>query len=204
MTNKKIRSILKIKRLEMSAEERDIDSDSIQKQLFHWIKNITANSLKTENSLQIATFWPMKLEPNIIWLNNKLSELENVNLSLPVTKDSDRYLEFREWDPSVQLIKGKYGILEPYSKSVITKPNIIFVPTLGYSNVGDRIGYGSGYYDRTLAELINQNYKFITIGIAWDQGLITESYKAAQHDIRLNAIVTPSGWINKSYKEYIP
>ncbi|AGF49376.1 5-formyltetrahydrofolate cyclo-ligase [Candidatus Kinetoplastidibacterium galati] len=195
MTNKKIRSVLKNKRLEMSREDRDMGSYKIQKKLFLWISNIAAKSLKIGNIIQVTTFWPMPLEPNIIWLNNKLTELDNVKLSLPVTKDSDKYLEFKEWNRSISLIKGKYGILEPDSKYIITRPDIILVPTLGYSNTGDRIGYGSGYYDRTLSELISKKYRFVTIGIAWDHGLIEGPYKAASHDIKLDAIITPRGWV---------
>lgn len=203
MTNKIIRSILKIKRLEMSVEERNSGSYMIQEKLFLWICAVAAKSLKTGNDiLQIASFWPMKLEPNITLLNNKLSELGNVNLSLPVTNDSNRYLEFKKWNPSIPLIEGKYGILEPDSESIITKPDIILVPTLGYSNIGDRIGYGCGYYDRKLSELIGQKYKFITIGIAWDHGLIKWPYKTSTHDIRLDAIITPKGWVKKPSEDY--
>lgn len=195
MTTREIRSIIKNKRLEMSTQDRSNGSYLIQKKLFPWLKDISIKYLRIGRPIQIATFWPMPLEPNITCLNQKLSELGNVNLSLPVTNDSDKYLEFKEWNTNILLVKGKYGILEPNSQSIIARPDIVLVPTLGYSNTGDRIGYGSGYYDRTLSELINQKYRFITIGIAWDQGLIQEPYKAAEHDIRLDAIISPKGWV---------
>ncbi|AFZ83283.1 5-formyltetrahydrofolate cycloligase [Candidatus Kinetoplastibacterium blastocrithidii TCC012E] len=200
MTNKRIRLLLKNKRLEMSIKDRDSGSYLIEKQLYFWIKNTAAEEYEAGNIIQIATFWPMPLEPKIVSLNHRLSKLDNVKLSLPVTNDLDKYIEFKEWNPSIAMIRGRYGILEPSSSSIVAQPHIILVPTLGYSNNGDRIGYGSGYYDRKLSELINQKYKFITIGIAWDQGLIKEPYKAAKHDIKLDAIISPKGWVKEPPK----
>src|SRR3546814_17560144 len=65
--------------------------------------------------------------------------------------------------------EGAYGIQEPMGK-VAPPPDIVLVPTLGYTRQGDRIGYGKGYYDRTLAPLKAQGHSFTTIGIAWAAG----------------------------------
>jgi 5,10-methenyltetrahydrofolate synthetase len=74
----------------------------------------------------------------------------------------------------------------------------VLVPTLGFTRQGNRVGYGKGYYDRTLAHLKAQNHPHTTIGIAWACGdLGDEAYAPAEHDIRLDAILTDKGWAVK-------
>ena len=74
-------------------------------------------------------------------------------------------------------------------------PDLVLVPVLGFTMFGDRLGYGKGYYDRTLALWQSQGYLPYTLGLAWDEGLIEDcTYQAAPHDVPLNAILTPSGF----------
>jgi len=90
--------------------------------------------------------------------------------------------------------EGAYGIQEPVSGPA-PLPDIILVPTLGYTREGDRIGYGSGYYDRTLAALKESGHPFVSIGIAWATGDLSDTgYKPQPHDIRLDGILTDKGW----------
>jgi 5-formyltetrahydrofolate cyclo-ligase len=66
---------------------------------------------------------------------------------------------------------------------------------LGYTRQGDRVGYGKGYYDRTLAALKAQEHPHISIGIAWATGdLSNEKHSPAPHDVKLDAILTDKGW----------
>src|SRR3546814_16351107 len=72
---------------------------------------------------------------------------------------------------------------------VAPPPDIVLVPTLGYTRQGDRIGYGKGYYDRTLAALKAQGHSFTTIGIAWAAGDLAAAglaHNPAPHDDRLD------------------
>lgn len=92
--------------------------------------------------------------------------------------------------------EGVYGIQEPVGPAA-PPPDIILVPTLGYTRKGDRVGYGQGYYDRTLAELKAQGHRFTTIGIAWATGDLAAagiSHTPAEHDVRLDSILTDKGW----------
>ena len=89
---------------------------------------------------------------------------------------------------------GAYGIQEP-DGPVISAPDIVLVPTLGYTRQGDRLGYGGGYYDRTLAALKSAGHTVTTIGIAWASGdLSGQPYTPAAHDVRLDAVLTDKGW----------
>ncbi|OYV49110.1 MAG: hypothetical protein B7X10_02235 [Burkholderiales bacterium 21-58-4] len=74
-------------------------------------------------------------------------------------------------------------------------PELVLVPTLGYTRAGDRIGYGKGYYDRTLAALKARRHTYTSIGIAWSCGdLSGQAYTPAAHDVRLDAVLTDKGW----------
>jgi 5,10-methenyltetrahydrofolate synthetase len=75
-------------------------------------------------------------------------------------------------------------------------PDVVLVPTLGFTDQGARLGYGGGYYDRTLAHLHEAGKDFLALGIAWDQARIEEqaSYQPGAHDYPLDAILTPRGW----------
>src|SRR3546814_20506772 len=79
---------------------------------------------------------------------------------------------------------------------VAPPPDIVLVPTLGYTRQGDRIGYGKGYYDRTLAALKAQGHSFTTIGIAWAAGDLAAAGLApnpAPHEDRLDRLLTDQG-----------
>jgi 5,10-methenyltetrahydrofolate synthetase len=75
-------------------------------------------------------------------------------------------------------------------------PDVMLIPTLGFTEQGARLGYGGGYYDRTLAQLNETGKDFLALGIAWDQARIEEQagYQPEAHDYPLDAILTPSGW----------
>ena len=74
-------------------------------------------------------------------------------------------------------------------------PDVVLVPTLGYTAQGDRLGYGGGYYDRSLAALRDRGHPFIAIGIAWSCGALDAGYAPAAHDFPLDAVLTEDGWV---------
>jgi 5,10-methenyltetrahydrofolate synthetase len=104
-------------------------------------------------------------------------------------------LEFHVWRPTDTLKPGAFGVLEP-TRGEKLMPDVLLVPTLGFTDQGARLGYGGGYYDRTLADLDTAGKNFLALGIAWDQARIEEQteYRPEAHDYPLDAILTPSGW----------
>lgn len=74
-------------------------------------------------------------------------------LSLPCTPRKGRPLIFRHWAPGDKLRAGPYGTREPYAHHPEAFPSVIFVPLLAFTASGERLGYGGGFYDRTLRQL---------------------------------------------------
>jgi len=144
----------------------------------------------------VAAFWPLTDEPDLRPLLAQWAQA-NITVALPVIRQRATPLEFRPWTPAAAMQAGAYGILEPqHGRAVL--PDVILVPTLGYTDQGDRLGYGGGYYDRTLADLRERGHAFIAIGIAWSCGKLAADYQPAPHDVRLDAILTPDGWMPKA------
>jgi 5-formyltetrahydrofolate cyclo-ligase len=142
----------------------------------------------------IAAFWSMPEEPQLQPLLRQWSEEDGYRVSLPVVVAPDAPLEFRLWDPDAPMREGAYGIQEPVG-DLAPPPDIVLVPTLGYTRAGDRVGYGGGYYDRSLAALKASGHRFVTIGIAWAVGDLTGTgYEPQPHDFRLDGILTDKGW----------
>lgn len=168
----------------------------IRGRLFTWLATTRAR-LQEEGRpapQTIAAFWAIDDEPDLEPLLRQWVEEEGLTISLPVVTAANAPLTFRLWTPGARMKKGAYGIAEPQG-AIAPLPDLVLVPTLGYTRQGDRVGYGKGYYDRTLAALKAQNHVFTSIGIAWASGdLSNEPYTPAEHDVPLDAILTDKGW----------
>ncbi|NYT84933.1 5-formyltetrahydrofolate cyclo-ligase [Pollutimonas harenae] len=170
----------------------------IRGRLFTWLAT-TRTALRDAGKpvpQNIAAFWSIDGEPLLQPLLEQWAEEEGYQVSLPVVTTPNAPLQFRLWTPGTEMQEGRYGIQEPVGP-LAPPPDIILVPTLGYTRQGDRVGYGQGYYDRTLAELRQQGHRFTTIGIAWATGDLAAAgitHAPAEHDFRLDSILTDKGW----------
>ncbi|MEI2415841.1 5-formyltetrahydrofolate cyclo-ligase [Orrella sp. JC864] len=145
----------------------------------------------------VAAFWPMQDEPDLRPLLRQWAEA-GLQVLLPVVKTAGAPLEFHPWTPDTPMQPGAYGIPAPAGGQPAL-PDVVLVPTLGYTAQADRLGYGGGYYDRTLAALRERGHPHTTIGIAWREGRIDDPhYRPAPHDVRLDAVLTPTGWVPKA------
>ncbi|MBB5215441.1 5-formyltetrahydrofolate cyclo-ligase [Parapusillimonas granuli] len=191
-----LRARLKQRRAAQNAVDSNRGALLIRGRLYTWLAT-TRTRLREEGRRapeNIAAFWAMEDEPALQPLLQQWVEEEGYRVSLPVVTTRDAPLEFRLWTPEASLRAGAYGIMEPVGEPA-PPPDIILVPTLGYTRQGDRVGYGKGYYDRTLAALKAQGHVFTAIGIAWATGdLSGEGYTPAAHDFQLDAILTDKGW----------
>ena len=145
----------------------------------------------------VAGFWPLDGEPDLRPIFAQLHAMGYI-VTLPVVVKKQAPLEFHVWQPQDPLSRGAFGVLEPMRGEVL-QPAVLLVPTLGFTDHGARIGYGGGYYDRTLAQISETGQAFVTIGVAWDQARIEEEtgHRPEEHDYPLDAILTPSGWISE-------
>ena len=177
----------------MPVAERQHNSTQLCSELWRWFE--ARSLLRPLDSEIVAGFWPLTYEPDLRPLFERL-HAAGTTISLPVIVKKHAPLEFRAWLPADTLKPGAFGVLEPTGGNAL-RPTILLVPTLGFTEQGDRLGYGGGYYDRTLAELSKSDLPFTTIGIAWDQASISKDaqHAAQAHDYPLDAILTPSRWV---------
>ncbi|MDB5807838.1 MAG: 5-formyltetrahydrofolate cyclo-ligase [Betaproteobacteria bacterium] len=133
--------------------------------------------------------WPIKNEfdarPLITrWLADNPAHIA----VLPVVIKRHTPLQFRAWTPATRMRGAGFGTSVPDEGEWLT-PTTLLIPLVGYDRAGYRLGYGGGYYDRTLATLDPQPYK---IGIAYADCAL-DTIEPQDHDIRMDILITERG-----------
>lgn len=100
----------------------------------------------------VSGYWPMGSEIDVRPLLNKLHK-DGHRTMLPVMQGAGRGLLFKVWAPGDALQPAKYGTSEPMGEADFSVPEVLLVPLLAFDAEGYRLGYGGGFYDRTLSEL---------------------------------------------------
>ena len=149
---------------------------------------IVAHALATLPRPRVAAFcWPIKHEPDVRPLLASWASA-NGRAALPVVVAEKEALRFREWTPDTRLEPDRYGIPTPTAGDWLT-PDLILLPLNGFDGAGYRLGYGGGYFDRTLAAL---SPRPLAVGVGFEINRI-DSIRPEAHDQRLDWIVTESG-----------
>ena len=146
-------------------------------------------NLNFEKNSIISGYFPIKYEVNIISYLESLNQ-QKLNVCFPCIIKKDSYLIFKKWDFRKPLKKGKFEIYEPDEKK-IEIPSKIFVPMLAYTKQKYRLGYGGGFYDRTI-EFLEKKRKITTIGVAFEDQKADE-IPVMKFDKRLDIIITEKG-----------
>jgi 5-formyltetrahydrofolate cyclo-ligase len=135
----------------------------------------------------VSAFHPLRDEPDTLQLLSALAA-EGFATALPVVVGRESPLTFRLWRPGDPTRSGAMSIAEPLEEAPAVDPDLLFVPLACFDRRGHRIGYGAGYYDRTLAGL--RAIKPIhAVGVAYGVCEVAAApYEA--HDQSLDAIVT--------------
>lgn len=113
----------------------------------------------------IGGYWPLPGELDIRPLLTACDG-QGHELALPCTPRKGKPLTFRAWTPSDDLKAGPYGTREPFPDQAEVMPTLVLVPLLAFTQHGERLGYGGGFYDRTLAGLKERGEVF-ACGIAY-------------------------------------
>lgn len=121
-------------------------------------------------------------------LLSRLLEL-GCQCALPVVVGRDQPLLFREWAPHDTLEAGPFGTREPASDAPEVTPGMLIVPLLAFDLRGFRLGYGGGFYDRTLRGLREDHEGCLAIGYAYADQQV-DSVPVTDTDERLDWVVT--------------
>lgn len=116
---------------------------------------------------------------------------EQVRLALPCVTGPDQPLVFRSWSPGDELVKGTFAISEPRASATEVRPSLVLLPLLAFDGAGRRLGYGAGFYDRTI-ETLRALGPVTTVGLAYEAQRL-KRVPTAGHDAPLDWIVTEQG-----------
>ncbi|MBC5764874.1 5-formyltetrahydrofolate cyclo-ligase [Ramlibacter albus] len=143
----------------------------------------------------IGAYWPIKGEFDPLpalhrWKEDGelLDEPQMRRIALPVVDKEHQTLKFHAWFPGCPMEEDAYGIPKPKDTEVVV-PTLLFVPCVGYGVGGYRLGYGGGFYDRTLAELQPKPY---TVGLGYACGFV-DDLEPEPHDVPLDALLNELG-----------
>ena len=142
-------------------------------------------------SAVVSAYWPMGDELDPRTLIRRLHDAGHV-IGLPVVVAKGLPLMFRRWTPETRFVPGgfKTEVPEPGAAEVV--PNVLLVPLLAFDAAGYRLGYGGGFYDRTLSKLRALSH-VSAIGFAYE-GQAVPAVPHADYDQPLDAIVTERAW----------
>jgi 5,10-methenyltetrahydrofolate synthetase len=136
----------------------------------------------------IAVYWPIRSEPDLAGLYSRWWADGRV-LALPVTGTADGALAFCRWDEADELAADRFGIMTPKLQRPVA-PECLLIPCVGFARHGGdvwRLGYGAGYYDRTLARR-----PVPSVGVAYDECDAEGQFEPTAFDAPMTAVATPS------------
>ncbi|MBC3934831.1 5-formyltetrahydrofolate cyclo-ligase [Undibacterium sp. CY7W] len=130
-----------------------------------WDRNLQQQLLEKMQTLRpasLALYWPIRAEPDLRAVYAELQAL-GIQLALPWVVQAQAPLRFLAWQPGDAMEADSYGIPLPAQRSHLLDPAVILIPCVGFNTTAYRLGYGGGFYDRTLAQLPQA----LALGIAY-------------------------------------
>jgi len=166
------------------AERQQLESD-----LLRHLQSLLEQLDADHRHSTLGFCWPFRGEPDLrplvtTWLSGEPSR----RAALPVVVDQESALSFRRWTPDSIVEPDRYGIPTPVEGETL-QASLLLIPVNGFDSRGYRLGYGGGYFDRTLESL---NPPPQTIGTGFELGRLPRIVEAA-HDKPLDWIVTEAG-----------
>lgn len=173
-----LRRQLRLRRAAIEGQQKQAWDQAIAAQLIEIV-------LKKQPSC-LAVYWPIQSEPMLLDCFSNLHRL-GISLALPIVIAKGQALKFVPWAPGQIMEKDSFGIPTPVARELEVAPDCILAPCVGFSTDNYRLGYGGGFYDRSLA----LHPKASSIGIAYE--LSRAAFTPDQYDISLDIIVTEGG-----------
>ena len=153
-----------------------------------WSAHIADRLLAALPTPRVVAFcWPIKHEPDVRAAIARWVAL-GTQAALPVVVEAAAPLAFRAWTTETPLVADRYGIPTPAGGEWVA-PDLILLPLNGFDAAGYRLGYGGGFFDRTLATLWPRP---LAVGVGFEINRLA-SIRPESHDQRLDWIVTEAG-----------
>lgn len=147
--------------------------------------NVFINNISLLGQEKIALYYSINNELDCLPLLEKL-RANGHEICLPVIEHKNSPMVFRLWQKDEKLIEGEYNIKVPNENSPNIEPGVIIMPLVAYDENGNRLGYGKGYYDRTIAKMKN---KPLLIGYAYEMQKV-KNIASESHDVPLDYLVS--------------
>lgn len=151
--------------------------------------NFLANIVLPPKGSVISAYMPFNAELNVKPLMTHLLD-DGYIVVIPHVVNNDRSLDFRTWTPKMPVYRNLHGIEEADLRhSQVYLPDLMIVPLIAFDVKGNRMGYGSGQFDRTFAHLQDVRQQFTAIGVAYESQR-EDDVPVDAHDYPLHKIVT--------------
>ena len=171
------RTELLTQRHDMSQEDRKHAASIIASKLDRLCSGMTLT--------MVGLYWPIQQEPSLLPWGRALTGHRQIALCLPVVVAPKSPLEYWRWAPGGAMVPGFWNIPVPAQRDVVT-PDLILAPLVGFDRDHYRLGYGGGYFDRTLAALPKLP---LVVGVGYAFGALDTIFPQP-HDIALDEIIT--------------
>lgn len=174
-TKPELRQKLLALRSAVPAAQRPLFDHTIARRILEWWSAVGVKTL--------GIYWPMRGEPDLHEVYAAL-HAQGVQLALPVVVSDDAPLKFVAWAPGEPVTRDRFGAAVPDVSNAELQPQALLIPCVGFSRERFRLGYGGGFYDRTLA-LMPRPY---SIGVAYS--VSETAFAADSYDIALDRVIT--------------
>jgi 5-formyltetrahydrofolate cyclo-ligase len=136
----------------------------------------------------VSAYWPLEGELDPRPAMRRLAERGHV-LALPRMQGRLQPLRFHRWGIDDALVEGRFRVMEPAEGEPVLQPDVMLVPLLAFDRAGRRLGYGAGFYDRTLAALRAEEPRLLALGVAFAGQEVSEVPDGPQDEV-LDAVIT--------------
>ncbi len=151
------------------------------------ISDCLRSTFPPETLGSLGCYWPFRREYDCLPLMKAVIDAGG-QTSLPVVLQKNHPLEFRPWTPETRMEAGVWNILHP-AEGPVVQPTVLLIPLVGFDAEGYRLGYGAGFYDRTIATFDKPPLK---IGVGFELSRLVTIFPQ-DHDIPMDYIITEQG-----------